>query len=76
LRKKQHKNQSIIVDISQLRQEKGNSDQFLCFSLRHVYESRLERGGQRELEAVKTSTTRSHVEWDPKNEKAFLEDPQ
>lgn len=52
------------------------SDQFLCFSLRRVYESSLEQAGHRELEAFKTSTTRSHVEWEPKNEKAFLENPQ
>ncbi len=60
----------------QMCPESGMSDQFLRFSLRHVYESSLERWGHRELEAIKTSITRSHVEWEPKNEKAFQENPQ
>jgi pilus assembly protein Flp/PilA len=56
---------------SQLRREKGMSNQFLCFSLRRVYESSLKRSGHRELEAFKTSTARSHVEWEPKMKKLF-----
>jgi hypothetical protein len=48
MQKKDYYNQDISSGMLQLRREEGNSDQFLCLSLRHVYESPLKGGGQRE----------------------------
>ena len=70
------KKQIIMNGAVQLCSEHGMSDQFLRFSLRHVYEFWRQVWRHREWEAHKTSIIRSHVEWEPKNEKAFLENSQ